>query len=478
MSSASGYQEPYVPRVVIVGGGFGGLYAARALKHAPVRVTIVDRHNYHLFQPLLYQVATATLSPADIARPIRQVVRRQPNTEVMLAEVTGVDTERRTLTLADGRPLPYDFLILAAGAVDQYFGHEGWAAVAPGMKTIDDATEIRRRFLLAFEHAEQVTDPELRRALLTFVVIGGGPTGVEMAGAFAEIAHHTLSREFRHFDPRAARILLIEGGARLLAGYDEALSRSALEQLEALGVEVRLNSIVTRIELGAVYVGGERIPTYPVVWAAGVAASPLGKSLGVPTDRMGRVQVLPDLSIPGHPEVFVIGDLASITHQTGKPLPGVAQVALQGGRAAARNIRRTLRREPREAFHYRDKGSMATIGRAKAIAQIGRVELTGFVAWLAWLFVHVLFLIGFRNRVAVFLEWAWSYLTWQRGARLITGEVRPDNVLRRLGLETPAEGGSETEADRAVASPAPGGGGGWLEGDSEQARAAVPPARG
>lgn len=477
MSSGSGYQEPYVPRVVIVGGGFGGLYAARALKHAPVRVTIIDRHNYHLFQPLLYQVATATLSPADIARPIRQVVRRQRNTEVLLAEVREVDPARRTLTLADGRALGYDFLVLAAGAVDQYFGHDEWSTVAPGLKTIDDATEIRRRFLLAFEHAEQVTDPELRRALLTFVVIGGGPTGVEMAGAFAEMAHHTLSRDFRNFDPRAARIILIEGGKRLLAAYDEDLSRSALEQLEALGVEVRLNSIVTRIELGAVYVGEERIPTYPVVWAAGVAASPLGRGLGVPTDRMGRVEVLPDLSIPGHPEVFVIGDLASFPHQTGTPLPGVAQVAMQGGRAAARNIRRTLGREPRERFHYRDKGSMATIGRAKAIAEIGRVKLTGFVAWLAWLFIHVLFLIGFRNRVAVFMEWAWSYLTWQRGARLITGEVRPDNVLLRLGLETPAEGGSETEADKAVAAPAPGGGGGWMEGDSEQARAAVPPAR-
>jgi NADH dehydrogenase len=476
--SGSGYEEPYVPRVVIVGGGFGGLYAARALKHAPVRVTIIDRHNYHLFQPLLYQVATATLSPADIARPIRQVVRRQRNTEVLLAEVTEIDTGRRALTLADGRTLRYDFLILAAGAVDQYFGHAEWAPVAPGMKTIDDATEIRRRFLLAFEHAEQTDDPELQRALLTFVVIGGGPTGVEMAGAFAEIARHTLSRDFRNFDPRAARILLIEGGPRLLSAYDEELSRSAQEQLEALGVEVRLNSIVTRIELGAVYIGEERIPTYPVVWAAGVAASPLGKGLGVPTDRMGRVEVLPDLSIPGHPEVFAIGDMASFPHQTGKPLPGVAQVAMQGGEAAARNIRRTLARQPRERFRYRDKGSMATIGRAKAIAQIGRLQLTGFIAWLAWLFIHVLFLIGFRNRVAVFMEWAWSYLTWQRGARLITGEVRPDNALRKLGLAPPAEGGSETEAEKAVTAPAPGGGGGWMEGDSEQARAAVRPAGG
>jgi NADH dehydrogenase len=472
------YQEPYLPHVVIVGGGFGGLYTARALHRAPVRVTVIDRHNYHLFQPLLYQVATATLSPADIARPIRQVVRRQRNTEVMLAEVADVDVERRTLVLADGRTLGYDFLVLAAGAVDQYFGHDDWAGVAPGLKTIDDATEIRRRFLLAFEHAEQVSDPELRRALLTFVVIGGGPTGVEMAGAFAEMAHHTLRRDFRNFDPRAARVILIEGGPRLLSAYDEDLSASALEQLRALGVEVRLNSIVTRIELGAVYVGDERIATYPVVWAAGVAASPLGRKLGVPVDRMGRVEVEPDLSVHGHPEVFVIGDLASFPHQTGTPLPGVAQVAMQGGRAAARNIVRTLSHEPRERFRYRDKGSMATIGRAKAIAEIGRVKLTGFVAWLAWLFIHVLFLIGFRNRVAVFMEWAWSYLTWQRGARLITGGVRPDNVLQRLGLEVPAEGGSEPEAERAVAAPPEGGGGGWMEGDSRQARAATPPREG
>ncbi|HEX2093076.1 MAG TPA: NAD(P)/FAD-dependent oxidoreductase [Longimicrobiaceae bacterium] len=472
------YQEPYAPHVVIVGGGFGGLYAARALRHAPVRVTIIDRHNYHLFQPLLYQVATATLSPADIARPIRQIVRRQRNTQVLLAEVTGVDLERRALTLADGRTLGYDYLILATGAVDQYFGHDEWARIAPGLKTIDDATEIRRRFLLAFEHAEQTTDPELRRALLTFVVIGGGPTGVEMAGAFAEMAHHTLRNDFRNIDPTAARILLMEGGKRLLAAYDEDLSASAQEQLEALGVEVRLNSIVTRIELGAVYVGEERIPAYPVVWAAGVAASPLGRQLGAPTDRMGRVEVNPDLSVPGHPEVFVIGDLASFPYQTGKPLPGVAQVAMQGGRAAARNLLHDLYGERRERFRYRDKGSMATIGRAKAIAQIGRTKLSGFVAWLAWLFVHILFLIGFRNRVAVFLEWAWSYLTWQRGARLITGEVRPDNVLRKLGLRTPVESGSEPEAAQAVASPPPGGGGGWMEGDSEQARAAAAPPTG
>ncbi len=469
------YHEPDLPHVVIVGGGFGGLYAARELRNAPVRVTVIDRHNYHLFQPLLYQVATATLSPADIAEPIRQIVHKQRNTEVLLAEVTGVDRERRMLSLADGRTLGYDYLILAAGAVDQYFGHDDWATVAPGLKTIDDATEIRRRFLLAFEHAEQVTDPELCRALLTFVVIGGGPTGVEMAGAFAEMAHHTLRHEFRRIDPTTARIILLEGGPRLLPAYDEDLSRKAKEQLEELGVEVRLNSIVTGIELGAVHVGEERIATYPVVWAAGVAASPLGKGLGVPTDRMGRVKVGPDLSIPGHPEVFVIGDQASITHQTGEPLPGVAQVALQGGQSAARNIVRTLRGVPRETFHYHDKGSMATIGRAKAIAQIGKVALSGFVAWLSWLFVHIFFLIGFRNRLAVFIAWAWSYVTWQRGARLITGGVRPDNILESLGLHPPAEGGSEPEAVRAIPSPPARGGGGWMEGDSDHARGAAAP---
>ena len=364
--------------------------------------------------------------------------------------------------------------MVAAGAVDQYFGHDEWAKMAPGLKTIDDATEIRRRFLLAFEAAEQESDPERRRALLTFVVVGGGPTGVEMAGAFAEIARHTLRNDFRRVDPAAARILLLEGGTRLLAAFPEELSRSAKEQLEELGVEVRLGSIVSRIDLGAVYVGEERIPAFNAVWAAGVAASPLGRSLGAPVDRMGRVRVEPDLSVPGHPEIFVIGDLAAITHDSadGQPLPGVAQVAMQGGEATARNILRSLRGDPRLPFHYRDKGSMATIGRAKAIAMIGRLRLSGFVAWLAWLFIHVFFLIGFRNRVAVMTQWAWSYLTWQREARLITGEIRPDNVLAKLGLVPPPEGGRESEAEKAHGS----GGGGWMEGDAEQAARAAGPA--
>lgn len=428
------------PHVVIVGGGFGGLYAARALRRAPVRVTLIDRRNYHLFQPLLYQVATATLSPADIARPIRNILRRQRNTEVMLAEVASVDAAGRAVVLTDGRRVSYDHLILASGAVDQYFGHDEWAPIAPALKTVDDATEIRRRFLLAFEAAEQVRDAEMQRALLTFVVIGGGPTGVEMAGAFAEIARHTLRNDFRRVDPTAARIILVEGGARLLSAYDEKLSREAQRQLEELGVEVRLGSIVTGIEVGAVHIGEERISAYDVVWAAGVAASPLGRTIGAEVDRMGRVRVEPDLSVPGHPEIFVIGDLASITHDTpeGRPLPGVAQVAMQGGVATARNIARSLRGEPRRAFHYRDKGNMATIGRARAIAEIGGLRLHGFIAWCTWLFIHILFLIGFRNRVAVFLEWAISYLTWQRGARLITGGVRPDTVAKELGLPLPA----------------------------------------
>lgn len=456
------------PHVVIVGGGFGGLYAARALRRASVRVTVIDRRNYHLFQPLLYQVATATLSPADIARPIRHVLRKQANTSVMLAEVERVDAPARQVALTDGRRVDYDFLILAAGAVDQYFGHDEWATVAPALKTIDDATEIRRRFLLAFEAAEQEHDPAVQRALLTFVVIGGGPTGVEMAGAFAEIAQHTLRRDFRHIDSTAARIILVEGGERLLTAYDPSLSEKARRDLEELGVEVRLRSIVTQIEVGGVWIGEERIPSYDVVWAAGVAATPIGGTVGTGIDRMGRVEVGEDLSVPGHPEIFVIGDMASITHDTPdrRPLPGVAQVAMQGGVSAARNVVRSLRGEPRRPFHYRDKGSMATIGRARAVAEIAGLKLHGFIAWWSWLFIHILFLIGFQNRIAVFLQWAWSYLTWQRGARLITGGIRPDTVARELGLRPPGGQGMA-----APPSPPADGGGGWMEGDPDQAAA-------
>jgi NADH dehydrogenase len=472
------YTENDLPHVVIVGGGFGGLSAARALRRAPVRVTLVDRRNHHLFQPLLYQVATATLSPADIASPIRSILRRQRNTEVLMAEVVDADPEAKSLVLADGTRLTYDFLIVATGATHAYFGHEEWAPLAPGLKTIEDATEIRRRFLLAFEAAEQEPDPEARRALLTTVVVGGGPTGVEMAGALAEVARHSLVRDFRRIDPSTARILLLEGGPRILAPYDPALSAYAESDLRARGVEVRTRSIVTGVEAEAVRVGEERIPTRNVVWAAGVSASPLGARLGGKTDRAGRVEVGPDLSLPGRPEVFVIGDLAHFAGPDGQPLPGLAPVANQQGRAAAKNIRRTLAREPRAPFRYRDKGSMATIGRGSAIAEVGELKLQGFLAWLAWLFVHILFLIGFRNRVLVLLQWAWSYLSWQRGARLITGEVGPEIAPPGEPLGTPPPGeepqaqreARQVEAARGEAPPA-GEEKGWMGGDRHQARA-------
>ncbi|CAN5841797.1 MAG: NAD(P)/FAD-dependent oxidoreductase [Gemmatimonadetes bacterium] len=411
------------PHIVIVGGGFGGLYAARALASSDVRVTVIDRRNHHLFQPLLYQVASASLSPADIAAPIRHILRAQRNTEVILAEVSAVHPRQCVVRLADGRRVDYDYLLLATGAVDQYFGNDEWAKLAPGLKTIDDATTIRRRFLLAFEAAEQESDPSLREALLTFVVVGAGPTGVEMAGAFAEIARHTLARDFRNIDPRNARVVLVEGGERVLSTYHPELSARAKRQLERLGVEVRLGALVTSIEPDAVFIGEDRLPTRTVVWAAGVSASPLGATLDVPLDRMGRVLVEPDLSVPGHANVFVIGDLAAFTHQGGTPLAGTAPVAMQGAATAAANILKSIRGEPREAFRYRDRGNMATIGRAAAVAQVGRIRLHGLIAWLAWLFIHIFALIGFRNRLAVMMEWAWSYLTWQRGARLITGEV-------------------------------------------------------
>jgi NADH:ubiquinone reductase (H+-translocating) len=411
------------PHVVIVGGGFGGLDAARALASSAVRVTLIDRRNHHLFQPLLYQVASASLSPADIAAPIRHILRSQRNAEVILAEVGAVHPDRGVLQLTGGRLVSYDYLLLATGAVDQYFGKDQWAKLAPGLKTIDDATTIRRRFLLAFEAAEQERDPALREALLTFVVVGAGPTGVEMAGAFAEIARHTLARDFRRIDPRSARVVLVEGGERVLSTYHPELSLRAQRQLERLGVEVRLGTLVTSIEPDAVVIGEDRLPARTVVWAAGVSASPLGATLGVPLDRMGRVIVEPDLSVPGHENVFVIGDLAAFTHQGGTPLPGVAPVAMQEAATAAANIVRSIRGEPRVAFRYRDRGSMATIGRAAAVVQVGRLRLHGVIAWFAWLFIHIFALIGFRNRLAVIMEWGWSYLTWQRGARLITGEV-------------------------------------------------------
>jgi NADH:ubiquinone reductase (H+-translocating) len=403
------------PRVVIVGAGFGGLTAAQRFAKLPVQVTVVDRRNHHTFQPLLYQVATAGLSPGEIAAPIRSILRGYSNIEVLLEEVVDFKLEEKKVVTKE-QILDYDFLIVAPGATHAYFGHEEWEPLAPGLKTIEDALEIRRRVLLAFELAErQGVSP------LQFVVIGGGPTGVELAGTLAEIAHHAMNHEFRKIDPKQSRILLIEGGPRVLAAYSEDLSRKAEAQLRHLGVEVRTSSMVTKIEPGAVLIGEERIPAAVTLWAAGVAASPLGRKLGVPVDRAGRVLVQGDLSIPNHPEVFVIGDLASLPDASGKLLPGVAQVAIQQGNWAAEMVARDMESKPRRSFHYHDRGSLATIGRAAAVAQFPKFSLSGYFAWLAWLFIHILFLIGFRNRLLVMIQWAWSYLTYERGARLITG---------------------------------------------------------
>ncbi len=410
-----------VPRVVIVGAGFGGLKAATTLAKSRVQITLIDRRNHHTFQPLLYQVATAGLSPGEIAAPIRNIVRNHRNVEVLLGEVQDFDLTKKTVKLLEV-DIPYDYLIVAAGASHAYFGHEEWATLAPGLKTIEDATEIRRRVLLAFELAERDAAMGLTHIPLNIVVVGGGPTGVELAGTLAEIVHHAFTNEFRAIDPTRARIILIEGGPRVLPAYDEPLSLSAEKQLKHLGVEVRTSAIVTNIAPGAVYTGDTKIDAAVVLWAAGVAASPLGKKLNVPIDRAGRVEVNPDLSIPGHPEVFVIGDLATLKDTKGHVLPGVAPVALQEGASAAANIRRELEGNPRKPFHYIDKGSLATIGRAAAIAQFGKLHISGFIAWLTWLFVHIFFLIGFRNRILVMIQWAWSYLTYERGARLIVGD--------------------------------------------------------
>jgi len=411
------------PHVVIVGGGFGGLYAARALANRPVRVTLLDRRNHHLFQPLLYQVATAALNPSDIATPLRSILRRAPNVTVLLAEVVSVDLAGRRLVLAEGA-MPYDALVLAAGAGHSYFGHDDWEPLAPSLKTLEDALEIRRRVLLAYEEAERERDGAEQRALLTSVVIGGGPTGVELAGALAEISRETIARDFRLIDPTKARIVLLEGGPRVLAAFPDPLPARAAAALARIGVEVRTGATVTRVTPDAVWLGGEQIRARTVLWAAGVAAAPLTRTLGVPLDHAGRVLVERDLSIPGHPEAFAIGDLCAFTGGDGRPLPGLAPVALQQGRAAARNVLHHLAGEPTEAFHYRDRGSMATIGRAAAVAVVGRLRLSGLPAWLAWLFVHIMFLIGFRNRFLVLFEWAWAYVSWQRGARLITGPWR------------------------------------------------------
>jgi len=420
------------PRVVIVGAGFGGLNAAQIVANAPVQVTVIDRKNFHTFQPLLYQVATAGLSPGEIAAPIRSILRSHKNVEVLMGEVTGIDVERRIVKTPDA-VIPYDYLIVAAGATHSYFGHEDWEPFAPGLKTIEDALEIRRRVLLAFELAERQAAAGETEAPLNFVVVGAGPTGVELAGTLAEISRYALAHDFRSIDPARTHIVLLEGGPRVLPTYSEDLSRSAEEQLRRLGVEVRTSTMVTQVEAGEVHLRETRLSATVILWAAGVAASPLGKKLGVPVDRAGRVPVQPDLSLPGHPEVFVIGDLAAAKDEHGKPLPGVAPVAIQQGKCVAKVIRHEVERPDRDrgrrnadtrpAFHYWDKGSLATIGRAAAVAQFGKIHISGFLAWLSWLFVHIFFLIGFRNRLLVFIQWAWSYVTYERGARLITGST-------------------------------------------------------
>ena len=413
------------PRVVIVGGGFGGLYAAHALKRAPVDVTVVDRTNHHVFQPLLYQVATASLAPRDVAYPIRVVLSGQRNTTVFLAEATAVDTSTRHVMLNDGW-LAYDYLIVAPGARHSYFGHPEWEEFAPGLKTMEDALAIRRRVLLAFEQAERESDPERRRALLTFIVVGGGPTGVELAGAIAEIAYTVMVKDFRHFDSRETRTILVEAGPRILPAFPASLSEKAERSLRRLCVEVRTGVSVTGISPGAVTIAEQRVSAATILWAAGVQPSPLARSLGVPLDRAGRVIVDSDLTIPGHPEVLVVGDVAACSDADGRPLPGLAPVALQQGRHAARNILRAMRGEPLAPFRYRDRGSMATIGRAAAVADIRGLRLSGLPAWLVWCFVHILWLIGFRNRFAVMFEWGWAYFTMQRSSRLIVGDAPPE----------------------------------------------------
>ncbi len=410
----------FKPHVVIVGGGFGGLEVARALKDTAVRITVIDRNNHHLFQPLLYQVATAGLSPADIAAPIRNILRNQKDVEVIMAEVTGVDKLARRVMMGS-RSISYDYLVLATGARDAYFGHDDWEQYAPGLKTIPQATDIRRRILLAFEQAEATRDQAKRTALLTFVLVGGGPTGVEMAGAIAELSHKALAADFRHIDPRMARIILIEAGPRILASFSEDLSRKSRKALERLGVEVREGQRVETIDVEGVVVAGARILASNVIWAAGVRASPAGEWLGVVTDRAGRVKVLDDCRVPDFPEIFVIGDTMTMDHH-GKSLPGVAPVAIQQGHYVAKAIIRRVEQEPGIVgpFHYLDKGNLATVGRAFAVLEVGKIKLHGFVAWVAWLAIHIFFLIGFRNRAVVLLQWTWAYVTYQRGARLIT----------------------------------------------------------
>ena len=420
--------SPKIPRVVIIGAGFGGLEAAKKLSGQPVQVTVVDRTNYHLFQPLLYQVATAALSPADIAAPVRAILSKCENMEVILAEVQSIDMNARKVKMVDGE-LDYDYLILATGARHSYFGHPEWEKLAPGLKSLEDAVEIRRRILMAFEYAEKISDEAARKAAMTFVIVGGGPTGVEMAGAIAEIARYTLAKDFRHIDPSQARVILVESEPRVLAAFPEDLQISAMRQLVDLGVEVRAGIHATNLSEQGLQVGDEFIPCRVKIWAAGNNASFVGHSLGAPIDRVGRVIVNKDLTIPDHPEVQVIGDLTNFSYQTGQPLPGVSPVAMQQGRHASRNILAMIDGRKPQRFWYFDKGSMATIGRNKAVADLKLVHLSGIPAWLAWLFVHIIFLVGFRNRLAVLFQWAWAYFSFNKGARLITrsfqSEQRP-----------------------------------------------------
>jgi len=414
------------PRIVILGGGFGGLMAARKLKHLDADITLIDRTNHHVFQPLLYQVATASLAPSDISAPIRHLLRKQRNTTVLLAEAKRVDVEQRIVHVdRDERPFPYDYLVVAIGTRHSYFGHPEWEPFAPGLKGLEDATDIRRRFLLAFEKAEKTEDPAERAALLTFVIVGGGPTGVELAGVMQEIARRALYSEFRHFDTRDTRVILVEAGPRILPAFPESLAARAQRDLEALHVEVRTHSTVTNIDAHRVAIGDTTIETRTVFWAAGNIASPVANSLGASLTKSGQVMVERDLSIPGHPEVFVIGDLASAIQRNGHPAPGVAQVAMQAGRVAARNIMASMYGTRRREFNYLNKGDLATIGRAKAIANLfgGRIKVAGLLAWLIWLFIHITYLIGFRNRIIVLIQWAYAYFTFQRGVRLITWPV-------------------------------------------------------
>ena len=438
-------------RIVVIGGGFGGLRAAESLARLPVQITLVDRKNHHTFQPLLYQVATAGLSPAEIAAPIREILARHENVEVLLGDVLGFDLEEHKVKL-HGFELPYDYLVVAAGASHAYFGHDDWEVFAPGLKTIEDALQIRRRVLLAFEMAERHVATTGEHSPLTFVVVGAGPTGVELAGTLAEVARKSLAKDFRHIDPKKTRIVLLEAGSSVLAAYPADLRESAKRQLEHLGVEVRLKSAVSDVRLGTIHVGGEEMHATLVLWAAGVLASPLGLALGGSVDRAGRVLVEPDLSLRGHPEVFVIGDLASIKQMDGTQLPGVAPVAMQQGRWVAKLIAADLAGNSRAPFRYVDKGSLATIGRAAAVAQFGKLHISGYLAWLSWLFIHIFFLIGFRNRILVMIQWAWSYFTYDRSARLITGADRAGEAAAMQLAEESAEIGSQPDKPSIVTS--------------------------